>query len=149
MRLSDVTDSGKLVDVLRWLCVLPAAVLGAVAVQFMVRGLVQVVDYVRWEFFGNSTIAYSLRLFFFYVPHKSAFVIAGAKMAPRQQMATAIALTLLAMNLSLVVHVVGQYLVGNNVGLVNFTHLSAESVGALAGAGCILLWTRRTSAVIT
>jgi hypothetical protein len=41
------------------------------------------------------------------VSPKSAFVIAGAKTAPRYQRATAIVLTLLGFLLSLMTHVIG------------------------------------------
>ncbi|MSR56636.1 MAG: hypothetical protein EXS05_03050 [Planctomycetaceae bacterium] len=59
-------------------------------------------------------------------------------MAPRRQMATAIVLTVLGLFVSLMTHVVGQHLAGNHVGIVNYTHLFAESAGVLGGAAYIL-----------
>jgi hypothetical protein len=140
---SELTDGGKLIEVVRWLCVLPAAMLGSFVVQLIVGAVVQIADNSGLGILGDSKIAYSLRLFLFYVPRESVFVIAGAMTAPRHQMATAIVLTVLGICLSLMTHVVGQHLAGNHVGLVNYTHFFAESAGAVGGAAYIFLQDRR------
>jgi len=136
---SELTGRGKLFEVLRWLCVLPTALLGDIVVQFVIGAVVQIASYGGWGGLGDSNIAYALGVFLYYVPRKSAFVIAGAKMAPRHQMATAIGLTVLGLLFSLMTHVVGQHLAGNRVGIVNYTHFVAESAGVLGGAAYILL----------
>ena len=136
---SELTGLGRLIEVLRWLCVLPAAVLGDIALEIVVAAAVQIADYGGSGILDDSDVAYSLRLFLYYVPQKSAFVIAGAKMAPRYQRATAIALTVLGFLFSLMTHVIVQHLDGRRVGIANYTHLFAESAGVLGGAACILL----------
>jgi hypothetical protein len=84
------------------------------------------------------------------VPPKSAFVIAGAKVAPRRRSATAIVLALLGLLLSLMTHVIAQNLAGNRLGIVNYTHLFAESAGVLGGAAYIVLedWRNRRTEMI-
>jgi len=140
---SGLTGRGRLIEVLRWLVVLPAAVLGGIAVEFVVASAVQIASYGGLGILGDSNIAYCLRVLLDYVPPKSAFVIAGAKMAPRYQRATAIVLTLLAFLFSLLTHVIAQRLAGRRLGIVNYRHLIAESAGALGGAAYIQLEVRR------
>jgi hypothetical protein len=149
---SELTGRARRIEVLRWLCVLPAAVLGVVVVQILVGAVVRIAGYGGWGIPGDSNIAYCLRLFFFYVPAKSAFVIAGAKMAPRRQLATAIVLALFGFLFSLMTHVVRQHLTGNRVGIGNYTHFFAESAAALGGAAYILVqgWrNRRTDIAVS
>jgi hypothetical protein len=146
---SELTGRGRLIEVLRWFCVLPAAVLGDIVAKVVVGAVVQIASYGGWGILGDSNIAYSLRVLLYYVPPKSAFVIAGAKMAPRHQRATAIVLTLLGLLFSLMTHVIGQRLAGDRVGIVNYTHLFAESAGVLGGAAYILLqvWRNRRTEI--
>jgi hypothetical protein len=118
---------------------LPAAVLGDVATQIIVGAVVRLADYGGWGIVGESTAVYLLGLFFYYLPRKSAFVIAGTKMAPGHQIATAVALTVLGICLSLTVHIIGQQIAGNRVGLVNYMHACAESAGYLGGAAYLCL----------
>jgi hypothetical protein len=139
---SKLTGRGKLIEVLRWLCVCPAAVLAETVVGYLV-GAVTLIVTGGWGIPGDSNFVHCLRLFLYYVQPKSIFVIAGVKTAPRQPMATAIVLSVIGILLSLVKHVVGQHLAGNNVRIVNYTHLVAESTGTLCGAALILLHVRR------
>jgi len=134
----ELTRRRKVGEVLRWLCVLPAAVLGRIVAQFILGAVVQVARYGGWDNLGDSRIAYWLGVFLYYVPPELVFVIAGAMMSPRYQKTTATGLAVLAIFLSLMTHVVGQHLAGNHVGLVNYTHFVAESAGALGGAAFIL-----------
>lgn len=140
---SELTGRGRLVEVLRWLCVLPAAVLGHVALEFIIEAAVQIASFGGWGVFGDSTIAYLLRLFLFHVSPKAAFVIAGAKTAPRYQRATAIVLTVLGFLFSLLTHVISQHRAGRRVGITNYTHLLAECAGLLVAAAYIVLEARR------
>jgi hypothetical protein len=105
----------------------------------MIGTVIRIVHYGGWGVGGDSSIAYWLMIFLNYVPRKLAFVCAGATTAPRYQRTTAIGLAVLGIFVSLMIHVVGQHLAGNHVGLINYTHLIAESVGALGGAACIFL----------
>jgi len=141
--ISELTGRRRLIEVIRWLCVLPAAVLGDIAAEFVVETVAQIATYGGWGTLGDSSIAYSLRLLLFYVLPKSAFVMAGAKMAPRYQRATAVVLTFLGLLFSLMTHVIVQHLDGKRVGIVNYTHVLAESAGMLGGAAYILLQARR------
>jgi hypothetical protein len=143
-RFSELTGWGRLIEVLRWLCVLPAAVLGDIALEFVVEAAVQIARFGGWGNLVDSSSAYSLWMFLYLVPPKSAFVIAGAKMAPRYQRATAIVLTLLGFLFSLMTHVISQQLAGRRVGITNYTHLFAESAAALGGAAYIALEDRRS-----
>jgi hypothetical protein len=140
---SELTGRGRLVEVLRWLCVLPAAVLVHTALELVVEATVQIASFGGWGIFGDSNIAYLPRLFLFYVSPKAAFVIAGAKTAPRYQRATAIVLTLLGFLFSLLTHVISQHRAGRRVGITNYTHLLAESVGLLVAAAYIVLEVRK------
>jgi hypothetical protein len=141
---SELTGRGRLIEVLRWICVLPAAVLGVIAAEFVVVVVVKIARNGGWDILDDSLIAKFLTLLLFYVLPKSAFVMAGAKTAPRHQSATAIVLTLLGFLFSLMTHVISQhYLAGRRLGMVNYLHLSGESAGLLGGAAYILLQARR------
>jgi VanZ family protein len=141
---SERTVPGRLVEVLRWLCVLPAAVLGHVAAQFVVDAVLQVARYAGWDIFGGSSIANSLIRLMWHLPPNAAFVIAGAKMAPRHQKTTAIVLTLIGLVFSLMNHVISQhYFAGRRLGFNNYMDLCAESAGALGGAAYIMLQVRK------
>jgi uncharacterized membrane protein YidH (DUF202 family) len=70
----------------------------------------------------------------FDVLKEAAFVIAGARMAPRSRPATAIALAVAGILMSLVVHELGQ----SHPGSTNYTHFAAESVGAVLGVAYVL-----------
>ena len=73
--------------------------------------------------------------FLWHLPPDAAFVIAGAKMAPRNQKTTAIVLTLFGLLFSLMTHVISQHLAGRRLGITNFMDLGAESAGALWRSG--------------
>jgi hypothetical protein len=140
---AELTGREKRIEVLRWFCVLPSALLGGFVVQLLVGVVVQIIGLRGSGSLGASDVAYSLSMFLAYMPAKSALVIAGATMAPRRRMATALVLTFLAIVFSLLTHVVSQHLAGNRVGFVNYLHFSAESVGALIGAAFILFKVRK------
>ena len=133
----ELTARDKLIEVLRWLGVLPAAFLGDTAVQFLFGGVVQLAGIGVGGPLGDLGFAHALRVFLYYVPHKAVFVVAGAKIAPRYQWRTAIGLAGLGLLLSLMTHVVGQYVRGNSLGSTNYIHLLAETAGLVAGAAYI------------
>src|SRR5262245_41829072 len=100
---SELSRRAKLIEVLRWLGVLPAALLG----EFVVRNgvgvalaAVYIVCYGARDHVSDSSAGHFLRMVFYYIVPGSAFVIAGATISPRFQMATAIALTGLGILLS-------------------------------------------------
>lgn len=127
---SELTRKQKAIELLRWVGVLPAAILARLAVPIIVGNLMRFGMYVGWFSQGGSGLVYYLQLVLFYFPKEAAFVIAGAKMAPRYRLATCIILAVAAILMSLIVHMLGQ----SNVGLVNYMHFAAESLGAVCGA---------------
>jgi hypothetical protein len=143
-RFAQLTLPERLIELLRWVCVLPAAVLADTAAQLVIDAAVQFASQGRPNFVGDSIIAYLFALLLYYVLPKSASIIAGAKTAPRFQGATAITLTVVAFLFSLMTHVISQHLAGRRIGITNCTHLFAETVGAVCGAACILFKVRRS-----
>jgi hypothetical protein len=142
---SQLSRRAKLIEVLRWLGVLPAALLGELVVRHGIGvafAAVHMVSYGARENVSGLNAGHFLRIVFYYVVPRSAFVIAGAKIAPRFQLATAIALTGLGVFLSLMTHVVVQHVAGNRVGVTNYAHFIAESAGLAVGATGIL-WSER------
>jgi hypothetical protein len=140
---SELTLSERLIELLRWVCVLPVAVLLDTTAELVINAVVQFASHGEPSILGGSIIAYSLTLLLHYVLPKSASVIAGAKTAPRFQWATAITLTVVAFLFSLLTHVISQHLAGRRIGITNCTHLFAETVGAVCGAAYILFEVRR------
>jgi hypothetical protein len=147
---SKLSRRARLIEVLRWLGVLPAALCGDSLVLQFVSALfaaVHIVSYGAWHYTGDSGVADFLRVVLYYVLPKSAFVIAGAAIAPRFQLATAVALTALGIGLSLMTNVVVQHVAGNRVGVTNYAHFIAESAGLAIGVTCVLWherWMRRS-----
>ena len=139
---SELTVRGRLIEALRWLCVLPASALGHVAAQLVIGSVLEIARSAGLDIFGDSSIANSIIRFLWHLPPNAAFVIAGAKMAPRQK-ATAIVLTLFGLLFSLMTHVISQHRAGRRLGMTNFMDLGAESMGALAGAAYIVWQARR------
>jgi hypothetical protein len=135
---SELTVRGRLIEALRWLCVLPASALGHVAAQLVIGSVLQIARSGGLDIFGDLSIANSIIRFLWHLPPNAAFVIAGAKMAPRHQKATAIVLTLFGLLFSLMTHVINQHRAGRRLGMTNFMDLGAESVGALGGAAYIV-----------
>lgn len=118
---------------MRWICILPAAVLGGLVAKYAF-GLVAWLALGRGGGVSGSEVAYYLRVLLYYLPKEAAFVVVGAAVAPRRRGMVAVALAVVAIALSLLVHVAGQA----NPGTVNYTHFATESAGALLGAVCLL-----------
>ena len=129
---SELTAREKTMERLRWICVLPAAVLGGFAAQ-TIAGLVNRLAVYGWGTAAESTLVYGLQLLMFYVLKCAVFIVAAAKMAPRGRLATAIVLAAAAILMSLVVHVLGQ----PHPGVVNYTHFTAESAGTVIGVAYV------------
>lgn len=109
--------------ILRWLAVLPAAIL-ARYVAHVVFGLASAAV----AALVGEDVSYYLRLLLYYAPKNAAFVLVGATVSPRP-LPTAIVLATGSIALSLLIHILGQ----QRVGLTNYLHFSAETVGALLG----------------
>jgi hypothetical protein len=142
----ELTRRGKLIEVLRWFCVLPLALLADAAVREMASFLyaaAHFVTYSDWGIFLDSSFPKPVRVFLFYVVPMSAFVIAGAKMAPRYRTVTAIVLNFLGIFFSLMTHVIFLHFAGDRAGITNYTHLAAETLGLLSGVGGIVWLERR------
>ncbi len=131
-------------QVLRFVCVLPAALIFAAA-AFYAGGLAGALV---TALFGatSPSIVYAIRLVLYYMPKNAAFVLAGAITAPRYRVTIALVLAALAIGVALIVHVLGQ----QSPGVVNYTHFAAETAGAALGVialvaapRCRRLWSPR------
>jgi hypothetical protein len=109
--------------ILRWIAVLPAAILAS-WVTYYVLGMASMVIA---GLIGDEASFY-LRLVLVYAPKNAAFVLGGSAVSPRS-VHTAIVLAIVAVALSLVIHILGQ----QRVGAVNYLHFTLESIGALLG----------------
>lgn len=137
---SNLTTTAKAVEVLRWIGVLPVAVLCQSLYHMIVMALFLTKATVGGEVPQRSALVDFLYLLIYYPPHVALFVIAGAMVAPRFRLATAILLAVLAIALSLTIHV----LLPDNVGVNNYKHFTAESAGAIGGLVFVFYWERRS-----
>lgn len=127
---SELPRRSRRFEILRWLCVLPAAVLAQITVRYAVGAVAVLAGYGGWRTDNEFSSSLFPGLFLAYALPAAAFVVAGAKTAPRHVAATAIGLALLGLLLSVMTHLAGQHLAGNRVGIVNYMHFFAESAGA-------------------
>jgi hypothetical protein len=130
MSTDDRLSAGQ-THTLRWLAVLPAAILAGWLAHLVFGTASVVVARLVWQ-------SYVVRLLLYYVPKDAAFVLVGAKVAPRPR-ATAVVLAAAAIAMSLAVHILGQ----RTVGVTNYLHFAAESVGAVLGAAFTFSAARR------
>lgn len=131
---SELPSRQKRVEVMRWVLLVPAAVLAASAVELIVGGVARAAGSggpVPWD---PGSVGFWVRAVPYYVLPQFAFVVAGGRLAPRKQLAVAVLLVLVGGLLSLLKHVVGQHLAGNSVGFVNYAHFGLELSGLVAGA---------------
>lgn len=121
------------IEVVRWLIVLPAAVVAGLAVQLIISALVRGLslggsappDSASIDDWARAVPSYFLPMF--------VFVVTGGRFAPRKRLVVAFLLMVLGGVLSLLNHVVGQSLAGNRVGFVNYGHFGLETAGLVAG----------------
>jgi hypothetical protein len=140
---SELSRRERLIEVVRWICFLPAALLSARVAQ-LVGGLLFLMQRPSWQQAGDTTVvSYWVQAVLYYVVPEVLVVFVGAKVAPRRQREVAIGLASVAILLSLVKHIVGQYVAGNQVGLVNFLHFGLETFGALTGMFMAFATSRR------
>jgi hypothetical protein len=123
---------------LRWAGVLPAAVLSSLAIEFVANLGFRAITVALGRPAQSALVSYLL-LLLFYVPKESAFVIAGAKVAPGGRFWTAMALAAMRLLLSLATHVLTQ----SHRGAANYLHLALEWTGALLGVWYVASTSRR------
>ena len=132
---SELTGKEKSAELLQWLCVPAAAVLGVLALRIIVGFVMQ---HVLAQLSGSAAMpASDFRRFFLSCLNglltAAVFVIAGAKTAPRGRLATAIVLAGLWSFYALGSHV----LVQTSRGVRNYTDFVVEVVAA-AGAAVVV-----------
>jgi hypothetical protein len=132
----------KLIRWQRWACVLPVAVVGSIAIQFIAE-IVGRIAVSSWGSPAESTFVYYLLLLLCYIPKEAGFVVAGAKTAPQGRLLTAIVLAVMRLVMSLVAHVLRQ----PNPGVGNYTHFAAESMGSALGLAYIFFSERTRPSV--
>jgi hypothetical protein len=120
-------------SVLRWIAVLPGAVIGSLAAK-VVGGILGLLITALISLGGtvdpHSVYYYEyLVLLFVHFPRGLGFVLAGAVIAPRFRLITAVLLGLFWTCQSLMIHVLGQ----QNPGYNNYTHFAAETLRTACG----------------
>lgn len=120
--------------ILRWILVLPAAMIAQFAVRMLGGAILGVAAGLLGPGIRDSPPLDWLYLIVSYFVSALAFVVAGAMLAPRGRTATAVTLMLLGIALSLTKHVVGPQLAGNRVGATNWLHAGLEAAGMVVGA---------------
>lgn len=99
-------------NILRWIAVLPTALTAAYALQMLTLPLLRALS-------GGFPLIDGLRIALYHSIWPMAFVLAGAILAPSRRLATAVVLMVLGILLSLQIHIVGQFVAGNRVGVTN------------------------------
>src|SRR2546426_11861014 len=138
---SELTGKEKSTELLRWICVPVAAVLGVLALR-LIAGFVMSPALAQLS--GAAAMpASDFRRFFLScvsgILTAAVFVIAGAKTAPRGRLATAIVLAGLWSLAALSSHV----LVHLSHGTPHYTHFVVEAVGA-AGAAVAICYSEKS-----
>ena len=133
--ISDLSPREKAVELLRWLLVLPSAMLAGLILRLIATALTPPVTAQLPR--APSEISGFRR---FVLPHllgalvAAAFVVAGAKLAPRRRSATAIVLALVWTLSTFAIHVLGHHGAGR-------PHLKPIAVAMVATAcGAAFVW---------
>ncbi len=114
----------KPIELLRWICVLPAAVIGGIAARYLGSIAGHLVIH-GWGVESQSSIAFSIQLLAYAIA-AATFALAGAFTSPRSRRITAVVLAIGETLLSLLTHVLSQ----RHPGTVNYLHFAAETAGA-------------------
>jgi hypothetical protein len=129
----DLSPRQKGNEIVRWLLLVPVAWFASTVVRpalgIMLRTLL--------DGSGSSNLHYWLHTGLYFSLPMVALVLIGAWIAPRKPLLVAALLTLVFGALSLLKHVVGQFLGGNAVGFINYMHFTLEMAGLLAGVVCV------------
>jgi Na+-driven multidrug efflux pump len=132
----ELSPRQKRIEVVRWLLLVPAALLASSTVTFIIGAFVRVIRGSSVPL-NSSSISFWACAVPFYVLPEFVFVIAGGWIAPRKQLPVALLLMLVGGVLSFLKHVVVQHLAGHSLGPTNYTHFGLEMAGLLAGVVCI------------
>jgi Na+-driven multidrug efflux pump len=124
------------IEVVRWLLLVPAALLASSAVTFIIGAFVRAIRDSSVPL-NSTSISFWASAVPIYVLPEFVFVIVGGWIAPRKQLPAALLLLLVGGVLSLLGHVVLQHHAGNSLGPTNYTHFGLEMAGLLAGVVCI------------
>ncbi len=117
------------VDFLRWLFVLPAALLASWSIHGAGNVLLSTVGlYLRGPSYPEFLFPLQQLL-----PSGIVFVLAGTWMAPSRRQVAVIALVVLGLSLSWLIHVITQ----PAPGLTNFMHATGDSLGLVIGAAVV------------
>lgn len=125
-----VETQRRWIEVVRWLCVLPAAYFAS---WLFGSAVVFLFSLVGAELRGSGYPAFLFPLLQT-LPSGIAFTLVGALVAPSRQTATATLLATLFIPMSLVIHILGQ----SNPGLTNYMHAIGGSLGAVSGVAVVL-----------
>jgi len=136
---AELSGTAKAIEILRWIGVLPAAVLGRFAYGTILAAIYRVKAVPGGVLPDTSALGHWLQLLIFYPPPIAIFVVAGAMMAPRRRLATAVVLAAPAIALSLTIHV----LLPDHVGVNNYKHFTAETTGAIIATILVFYWQGR------
>lgn len=129
---SEAPDREPVPDWLRWLAVIPAALIGG----WLGRGCGAVFNVLR-DVGGVEHVV----PFFVLLPGGLGFTIAGALVAPRRRRTIAVGLAVLSVGQTLLVHL----LLPTRLGRVNYLHAVGECLGAIAGVMLVLFLDRQTA----
>jgi hypothetical protein len=124
-------------ELLRWICVLPAAVTCGIALRYF-GGVVWRLAFQRPGAASESSIADAAQLLVYAVA-AAVFVLLGAFIAPRSRSTTALVLAVAYTLLSLRIHVVSQ----DHPGRTNYLHLAAETAGVALGIASLFSTAKR------
>lgn len=133
-RMARTEWKAKMIEALRWIAVLPAAVLGGLAAHLIVivvnspgctRGILRPDESVLDRFFVVVTSNIAMGL---------ATVFAGAKTAPRQRKVVAVVLAVLWVFFSGMVFTV---LLQRRTGFLDYVAVIVRAIGAVVAAACI------------
>jgi hypothetical protein len=122
----------KAIGWLQWVGVLPAAVLGSSVAQ-LIAGMAGRLAVAAGGRPADSAFVYDLLLRLLHLPQGTAFVVAGAKMAPRGRLVTAIVLAVVWVVMALIIHIMGPA----HPGVHNSIDFAVESAGSALGLAYI------------
>ncbi|MBI2826112.1 MAG: hypothetical protein HYX69_15645 [Planctomycetia bacterium] len=128
---SELTNREKTVELVRWMCVLPAVAVGGLAAQYA-SGVLYRLAVQGWGAAAESNVTLSLQVVLRLLVETAA-ILAGAWVAPRNRLATALVLAVGGAILALFTHVLSQ----SHRGATNYLHFAAEAGGAAVAVACI------------
>ena len=116
-------------EVLRWLAVLPAAMIA----WWISGGVLSFLPSLVGLDLRGTVYPTFLFPLLFYLGSGVAFTLVGGLIAPAKRIATSMTLAILCILMSVQVHIMGQ----SNPGLTNYMHSTGEALGAVIGVGVL------------